>query len=148
MKKIMIAGCMFLAAGAVASPFEKPAEAIKYRQSAFTLIAANFGDMAAMVKGSKEWDQKLFSQRAQFVSQLTYMPEEGFKYEGSDKGETKARPEIWSDWNGFSAKLTTFQQDMANLANVARDGDEKATKRAFAQAAKNCKSCHSDYKYR
>lgn len=148
MKKILLAGCFLFATGVAANPFEKPADAIEYRQSAFTMIATNFGDMAAMVKGRKDWDQQQFSQRAQNISQLSYMPEEAFKVEGSDQGDTKAKPEIWSDWDGFTIKLTKFQNDMATLAKVSLDGDERATKRAFGEAAKNCKSCHSDYKFR
>lgn len=148
MKKVLLAGCVMFAASVSASPFEKPEDAIEYRQAAFTMIATNFGDLAEMVKGRKDWDQQTFSQRAQFISQLTYMPEEAFKVEGTDKGQTKAKPEIWSDWEGFSAKLDKFQGDMANLAKVSLEGDERATKRAFGEAAKNCKSCHSDYKYR
>ncbi|MGF1701783.1 cytochrome c [Photobacterium makurazakiensis] len=148
MKKILLAGLVLTATSISASPFEKPSDAIEYRQSAFTMIAANFGDLAEMVKGRKDWDQDQFSQRATFISQLTLMPEEAFAVEGSDKGDTKAKPEIWSDWDGFTAKLNKFQGDMANLAKVSLDGDERATKRAFGEAAKNCKACHSDYKYR
>lgn len=148
MKKVILGSVLLAATSASAMPFEKPEEAIEYRQSAFYMIATNFGDMAAMVKGRKDWDQAQFSQRAQFISQLTMMPEEAFQMKGTDKGDTKARPEIWSDWDGFTAKLNKFQGDMANLAKVSAQGDQRATMKAFGVAAKNCKSCHSDYKYR
>ncbi|MEJ2764996.1 cytochrome c [Photobacterium sp. MCCC 1A19761] len=148
MKKVILGGVLLAATSASAMPFEKPEDAIHYRQSAFSMIATNFGDMADMVKGRKDWDQAKFSQRALFVSQLTMMPGEAFEMKGSDKGETKARPEIWSDWDGFSAKLNQFQTDMANLAKVSAEGDQRATMKAFGVAAKNCKSCHSDYKHR
>ena len=146
--KLLLSSVVLVATTAVASPFEKPEDAIHYRQSAFTMIAANFGDMAEMVKGRKDWNQDVFAQRAQYISQLSLMPEEAFNVEGSDKGDTKAKPEIWSDWNGFTGKLTKFQGDLAQLANVSSEGDERATKKAFGVAAKNCKSCHTDYKFR
>jgi len=148
MKKVILGSVLLVATSVSASPFEKPEDAIHYRQSAFSMIATNFGDMAEMVKGRKEWDQKQFSQRAQFISQLSLMPEEAFKFSGAETGDTKAKPEIWSDWDGFSVKLNKFQSDMAQLAAVSLEGDERATKRAFGVAAKNCKSCHSDYKFR
>lgn len=149
MKKVIVIAGMLFAAGAVASPFEKPSEAIEYRQAAFSMIATNFGDMANMVKGRKDWDQAQFSQRAQFIAQLAQMPEEAFQFKGAEAGDTtKAKPAIWSDWSGFNAKLTQFQTDMNQLAKVSLEGDERATKKAFGVAAKNCKSCHSDYKYK
>ncbi|MCW8329966.1 cytochrome c [Photobacterium sp. SDRW27] len=148
MKKVLLGSVMLVATSVSATPFEKPEDAIHYRQSAFTMIAANFGDMAEMVKGRKDWDQAAFSQRAQFISQLSLMPEEAFEVPGSDQGDTKAKPEIWTDWDGFTVKLNKFQIDMAKLAKVSVEGDERATKRAFGVAAKNCKSCHSDYKFR
>lgn len=148
MKKVLLGSVMLVATSVSATPFEKPEDAIHYRQSAFSMIATNFGDMADMVKGRKNWDQAVFSQRAQFISQLSLMPEEAFKVQGSEKGDTKAKPEIWTDWDGFTVKLNKFQIDMAQLAKVSLEGDERSTKRAFGVAAKNCKSCHSDYKFR
>ncbi|OAN11515.1 cytochrome C [Photobacterium jeanii] len=146
--KMMMAGFALVATTVSASPFEKPEDAIHYRQSAFSMIATNFGDMADMVKGRKDWDQALFSKRAQYISTLALMPAEAFSVDGSDKGDTKAKPEIWTDWDGFTVKLNKFQTDLVNLAEVASQGDERATKRAFGVAAKNCKSCHSDYKFK
>lgn len=146
--KLLISSMILVASTAVASPFEKPEDAIEYRQSAFSMIATNFGDMAQMVKGRKDWDQNTFTQRAEHIAQLSLMPEEAFKVEGSDKGDTKAKPEIWSDWDGFTGKLNKFQGDLAQLAKVSAEGDERATKKAFGVAAKNCKACHSDYKFR
>ncbi|KXI23496.1 c-type cytochrome [Photobacterium sanguinicancri] len=146
--KMMMASLTLLATSVSASPFEKPEDAIHYRQAAFSMIAANFGDMADMVKGRKDWNQEVFSKRAQYISTLALMPGEAFSVDGSDKGDTKAKPEIWNDWDGFTVKLNKFQTDLTQLAQVASQGDERATKKAFGVAAKNCKACHSDYKFR
>ena len=45
-------------------------DAIEYRQSAFGLIAYNFGDMAAMMKG-KTFQRKPFVMRATNVAALS-----------------------------------------------------------------------------
>ena len=82
------------------------------------------------------------------TASISPVPEEAFNVEGTDEGDTKAKPEIWSDWNGFTGKLTKFQGDMAQLAKVSSKGDERATTQAFGVAANNCKSCHTDYKFR
>ncbi|UJF17593.1 cytochrome c [Vibrio sp. SS-MA-C1-2] len=147
--KTTLISLSFLFAGtAVANTFNEPDKAIEYRQATFTMIAGNLGQMADMVKGKQEWNSELFAKRAEQLSQLSLMPQDAFAVKGSDKGDTKAKPEIWSDWDGFTTKLNKFQADTANLAKVAAGGDQKAIKQAFGQAAKNCKACHSDYKYK
>ncbi|MGB1092615.1 MAG: c-type cytochrome [Oceanobacter sp.] len=121
-------------------------DAIEYRQSVFHLVAAHFGQMGAMVKGKKPFDAAEFQYRAESLDALAKMPLEGFTFPGSDKGHTKAKPEIWTDMDGFKSKLSQFQKDASALAKASKSGDMGSIKPAFGQTAKNCKSCHSDYK--
>lgn len=147
MKKIvltLITGAT-LAASAQAANFDDNADAIHYRQSAFGLIAHNFGDMAAMLKGKKPFDQTVFEQRAANVAALSTIPAEGF-IPGSDKGETEALAKIWSDKADFDAIMVKFQKAAAELALAAKSGDKKAIKMAFKNTGKNCKGCHDSYK--
>jgi len=66
--------------------------------------------------------------------------------EGSETGfETRAKPEIWSDTEGFeeiSAKL----HDDALAAAAAADEGLDAFKVAFGTMAGNCKACHDEYR--
>jgi len=66
--------------------------------------------------------------------------------EGSETGfETRAKPEIWSDWDEFeeiSAKL----HDDALAASAAADEGLDAFKVAFGTMAGNCKACHDEYR--
>ena len=133
-------------ANLLASAFNEPEAAITYRQANFQMIRGNFAAMAEMVKGQTAYDQQAFARYATNLAQLSQMPTEAFKVAGSDKGETGARAEVWSDWAGFEAKMTQFQQDAEALRVAAASGDEGASKQAFAAAAKNCKSCHESYK--
>ncbi len=147
MKKIiltLVAGAT-LATAAQAANFDNNAEAIHYRQSAFGIIAHNFGDMAAMLKGKKPFDQQVFEQRAANVAALAAIPAEGF-IPGSDKGETEALSKIWQDKGDFDAIMKKFQKASAELAIAAKSGDKKAIKMAFKNTAKNCKGCHDSYK--
>jgi cytochrome c556 len=88
------------AASAQVAVAQKPEDAIKYRQGVYSVIGWNFGSMAAMVKGEKEWDQQLFARNAEIVAFMSKLPAEGF-IPGSDRGNTKAKPEIWQNMSDF-----------------------------------------------
>ncbi|MCH1929039.1 cytochrome c [Shewanella sp. A25] len=147
MKKLLLSlvTATLLASTAQAHNFEEPIDAIEYRQSAFSLLAYNFGDMGAMMKGKKPFDAATFAMRATNVAALSHIPFEGF-IDGSDKGETEALAKIWQDRADFDAKMKTFQENAAILATVAQKGDQAELKQAFMNTGKSCKGCHDVYK--
>ncbi|MGE0082066.1 MAG: cytochrome c [Thiohalomonadaceae bacterium] len=146
MKKmpLILAGALALGAAfsASADQFE---DAIAARKAAFVLIKSNFGPMGAMVEGKMPFDKEAFAKRAANLSALAGMPWEHF-IEGSDMGETKAKPEVWSKAADYKAEVDKFEAAVAKLALVAKSGDENAIKAEFGAAAKTCKSCHTDFK--
>lgn len=147
MKKLLltfVASTLF-ASAAQAHNFEDAKDAIEYRQSAFSLIAYNFGDMGAMMKGKKPFEAETFAMRATNVAALSMLPIEGF-IEGSDKGDTEALAKVWQDKTDFNAKMKAFQENAAILATVAQQGDQTAIKEAFMNTGKSCKGCHDVYK--
>lgn len=124
----------------------KPENVIHYRQSVMTLIGWNFSPLAAMVKGKTPFDAKEFSRRAQRLEWLGPQALEGFA-KGSDKGaETDAKPEIWTDFEDFQAKLNDYIDASKKLAEVAKTGDEAAMKEQFKKTAGACKACHDKYR--
>ena len=42
---------------------------------------------------------------------------------GSDKGDTKAKPEIWTEMDKFKAAATKMQDEMAKLNVAAKSGN-------------------------
>ncbi len=123
----------------------KPEDAIEYRQSVFTVIKWNFAPIGAMVKGEKPFDANAVARHAEFLEMLSQMPLEGFA-PGSDKGDTEAKADIWTDWNDFKTKMSNFQEQTAKLAEVAKSGNEAAIKEQFGATGKACKSCHDKYR--
>lgn len=65
---------------------------------------------------------------------------------GTENGDTKAAPAIWSDRAGFDAAVTKFKADIA--ANVGSIGTEAGFKTAMAAVGDNCRTCHQTYKLR
>ena len=65
---------------------------------------------------------------------------------GSDKGETKALPTVWSDMPGFQKASANASAAYDKLAAAAGSGDMAATAAAFADVGKACGACHSTYR--
>ncbi len=145
MSLIALAATATFATSVYANNFKEAEDAIEYRQSAFSMIAYNFGDMGAMLKGKKEFNAEVFAMRAENVAALSKLPLEGF-IAGSDKGDTEALAKVWGDKADFDAKMKTFQENAAVLAQVAAKGDKKELKKAFGNTGKSCKGCHDVYK--
>jgi cytochrome c556 len=135
---------LLLAGTAVAAV--KPETAIHYRQAAYTMIGWNFGPMVQMVRGKSPWDGAAFTRHAERVASIAPQLLEGFP-EGSGSGaETEAKPEIWTDADGFKVKMDDFVRESQRLAEVARTGDEAKTREQFKTMAGTCKACHDTYR--
>lgn len=65
---------------------------------------------------------------------------------GSDRGETKATPAIWSDRAGFEAAKAAF--DKAVAENSGTVGTADGFKASFVAVANACRSCHQSFKQR
>ncbi|TDG11978.1 cytochrome c [Seongchinamella unica] len=117
-----------------------------YRQSYFTLVAMNFGPIGSMVKGEMPWDDAMLKTFANELAALGSMDVSRAFPPGSDKGTTRAKPEIWDNKDDFEAKLGDLQQALAALQIAAGSGDRKIIAEATGAAGKACKACHDEYK--
>ena len=88
------------------------------RQSYFALLGMTFAPMGDMVKGKLEWDDARFNSWAHDLHHASqFGVERGFA-PGSDKGTTRAKPEIWSNMADFQSKLDDFRAAAAKLAEI------------------------------
>jgi len=67
---------------------------------------------------------------------------------GSDKGDTHARPEIWSKQPEFAAAATRMVAAATKLNETAKAGDADATAAAFREAGGTCGACHRQFRSR
>ena len=142
-----IAAAALLACGSAAAQFKSPDDAIEYRQGALSVLGHHFGQLGAMANGKIPYDAAAAQANAQLVVTLARLPWSAF-VEGSDKGETSARPEIWSQRDKFDAHAQKLQDATARLLEAARTGKPEALKAAFGPTADACKSCHDDFRKR
>jgi len=141
---VLAAAAVTLAAPAQAQ-FAKPEDAVKYRKAALTVMAAHFGRVAAMANGRMPFDAGAAASNAATAEMMSKLPWAGFG-DGTDKGDTKARPEVWSDKVKFTAAADKMQVEMTKLAVVAKGGNLDAIKAQVGATGATCKACHDDFR--
>jgi cytochrome c556 len=67
---------------------------------------------------------------------------------GSDQGETRALPAVWSDRAGFEAASAGAAAAAGRLQQAMAGGDTAATAAAFREMGGSCGTCHRNYRGR
>lgn len=125
--------------------FAKPEDAIKYRKASYTVMATHFGRVGAMANGRVPYDAKAATENVEIVATLSKLPWAAFG-EGTDKGDTRAKPEIWKESAKFKEASDKMQADIVKLTVAAKAGNLDALKAAFGPAAASCKACHDSFR--
>jgi len=128
-----------------AAQFAKPEDAIKYRRSAMFMEVTHFGRIFAMANGRVPFDAKVVAENAEILAAVSKWQFVGF-VDGSDKGDTKAKPEIWTEMDKFREKANKSQEDVVRLNAAAKTGNLDAIKTAAGAVGQSCKSCHDAYR--
>jgi cytochrome c556 len=143
---VLLSTVATLASLPAAAQFQKPEDAIKYRQSAFTVMANHFGRVAAMAQGRVPFDAKVAAENADIVATVSKLPFQGFG-EGTDKGlPQRAKPEVWKEQAKFKAAAEKMQAEVAKLDAAAKTGNLDAIKAAVGAVGGSCKACHDDFR--
>jgi len=128
------------------SHFDEDEMPQSYRQSYFALLASNFGPMVASIKGEIPWDQTQMENWANDLAALSTLNVMRGFVDGSDKGTTRAKPEIWDNKDDFTSKMETLHKELVTLQAVTAKGDRAKTAEQIGVAGKACKACHDEYK--
>ena len=143
---VLLSTAATLASLPAAAQFQKPEDAIKYRQSAFTVMANHFSRVAAMAQGRVPFDAKVAAENADIVLTMSKLPFQGFG-EGTDKGlPQRAKPEVWKEQAKFKAAAEKMQGEVAKLDAAAKTGNLDAIKAAVGAVGGSCKACHDDFR--
>lgn len=133
-------------AGPAAAQFQKPEDAVKYRQSALFVMAQHFGRIGAMANGRAPFDAKVAADNAEVVADMAKLPWAGFA-PGTDKvGNTKAKGEIWTEQAKFKEAADKLQAESVKLVAAAKTNNLDNLKAAFQATAGTCKACHDAYR--
>ncbi|MBV8247824.1 MAG: cytochrome c [Comamonas sp.] len=142
---LALAALLASAALPAAAQFAKPEDAIKYRQSALSVMGTHFGRLGAMANGKMAFDAKLAQESAEIVAMMSKLPWAGF---GAGTEGGKAKPEVWQEQAKFNDLAGKTEAEAAKLTAAAKSGNLDSLKTAFGPAANSCKSCHDSFRKR
>jgi cytochrome c556 len=137
--------CALLSAMCAHAQFAKPEDAIKYRKATMTIINTHFSRIAAMAQGKIPFDAKVAQDNEEVFATVSKLPWSAFG-EGTDKGDTKAKAEIWSDQAKFKAAQDKFLAESLKLNAAAKTGKLDDLNVAFKGVGAACKGCHDGFK--
>lgn len=122
-------------------------QAIDYRKAVFTLIGGNFRPLGEVLQGKSPYDAAEAQKRAARLQFLAGLLDESFP-DISSTGDTRAKPEIWTNRADFNSRLKDFQDHIAVLTQVAsrEQGTADQFKAAAGAVGQDCKSCHDNYR--
>ncbi|GAB4090941.1 c-type cytochrome [Hydrogenophaga soli] len=143
--RIVLLTALACAAVPAMAQFQKPEDAVKYRQSAFSVMASHFGRLGAMASGKAPYDAKLAQENAAVVEFMSKLPWAGFT-PSTEGVKSKAKPEVWMDKAKFDQGAEKMVAEVAKLNTAAKAGNLDALKAAFGETAKTCKACHDAFR--
>ena len=123
-------------------PNAAKADVIADRKTNFKASAASMKAIAAAISGG---DTATVIQRANSIAAWAQQIPAHFP-KGSDQGDTKARAEIWLDFDKFIAAATTNKNAALMLVESAESGDPGAMMAGLKNLGASCKACHSAFK--
>jgi len=133
---------------AFAQQAPKPETLIKWRQSAYQVLAWNNARIKANLDGQFNKDEVI--RAANSTAALANSGLGALFAPGTETGkgwhETSAKPELFKDGKRVGELAGNFAREANELAKVAATGDAGAVKAQFGKLGQACKSCHDDFK--
>jgi cytochrome c556 len=133
---------------AFAQQAPRPEQLIKWRQSAFQVVAWN----AARIKANLDagYDRQQVLKSATAIAAIANAGLGTLFAPGTESGkgwhDTAARPELFAAGSRVGELNAAFAREAGELARLAAASDEAAVREQFGKLQKTCKSCHDDYR--
>ena len=140
-RKLALVAAMMLAVGGTAGA--QSFDPIQTRKAGQDLVGATFGGIKAVVTANG--DVKTLESSGKAISKWAAVFPTLFPA-GSDKGDTKAAPAIWTDMAGFQKAAMRLSTASDSLAAGAKAGDATAVAAAFKEMGEACGACHKEYR--
>lgn len=142
---LVLAAGLTAVSGVAHAQFQKPEDAVRYRQGALYVMNQHFVRIGAMANGRVPFDAKTVEENAAVVLTMSKLPWATFGPETEDL-KSKAKPEIWMETDKFRGAQNKMMTAVAALDSAARTGNLDAVKKTFGEAAAACKACHDAYR--
>jgi cytochrome c556 len=141
--KAVLAAALGLAVVSVGGLAFAQADAIKARKDGFQVFRVSAGAIKKVVDDNGPASAAVAPAEAiasQAARQLQHFPA------GSDKGDTKAKPEIWANMAQFEGYMKDLEAKATAVATAAKAGDIAAVKAGFGAMGGACGTCHKAFR--
>lgn len=143
----MAVGALTATATAMAQQAPKPEQLIKWRQSAYQVIAWNTGRVKANVDGTYNKEEVIKAANA--IAAIANAGLGALFAPGTETGkgwkETTVKPELFTDPKAGQI-AGNFNREANELAKLASLGDVAAVKAQLGKLQGTCKACHDDFR--
>ena len=117
---------------------------IQYRQKVMAANGANMAAIGEILKNKLPY-QNHITVHAQEIQQMSTLISDAFKKDIA-AGKTDAKPEIWKEWDKFTAAADAMGREAAELAKVAQNGSMEAISAQVKKLGEACSDCHKPYR--
>jgi cytochrome c556 len=120
-------------------------QTIAARQAGYDMSAVTFGGMMKATKdGAAAKDQGF---QAHALAKWAHVVPTMFPA-STASGQTKARPEIWSNNAGFTKAAANYAAAVDKLASLSEANDTPGFTAQLGEVKKACDACHQDFRQR
>jgi cytochrome c556 len=143
-----LAAITLMAAGSAgAQQAPKPEQLIKWRQSAYQVLAWNTGRVKANVDGT--YNKEDVIKAANAIAAIANSGLGALFAPGTETGkgwkDTAVKPELFTDKKAGEV-AASFNKEANELARLASAGDAAAVKTQLGKLQGTCKACHDDFR--
>jgi cytochrome c556 len=135
---LLVVVCLALAVTSASA--QDDAAFVTHRQKVMESIGGHMGAIGAIMKYKLPY-QGTIAAHAQALQMTSTVIEDAFKQEIT-AGKTDAKPDIWQDWEKFTAAAKKLGEESGQLAKVAQSGDMEAIGAQVKALGKACGDCH------
>lgn len=132
-------------AGQAQAQFQKPEDAVKYRQGALFVMGQHFGRVGAMAAGRVPFDAKVAQEQMDIVMTVAKLPWAGFTPD-TDTVKSRTKDNTWTEKTKFNEAGEKSLAALTELQAATRTGDMAAVRKAFGNAQGTCKACHDNFR--
>jgi cytochrome c556 len=143
MRGLLFAG-LALAVGIVTTTASAIDDPIVTRKKLMQANGGAAGAMQAMIKGEIPFSAAVAQSAYRTFNAVAYSVGDYFP-EGSDQGDTRVLPEIWSDRAGFEAELAKLQE-ASDAARQTEPQSVEEVQAAMGPIGQACGGCHEKYR--
>ncbi len=123
---------------------DEPGPVLAYRAQVMKALGSHITALFAVLDGEVAYDAHLAGHAAAMAALAEMIPD-AFP-EGSLGGESRAKPEIWQQWDKFTAAAGNLAAAAGRLEAAARAGDSAAIGAEAGAVGDACGGCHKPFR--